>query len=41
MTISDVSKIKNTRSGIFVEGVMRHIGKLSKEEFLEVLTRQV
>lgn len=41
MTIADVSKINKTRSGIFVEGVMRHIGKRSKEEFMEVITRQV
>jgi len=34
MTVADVSKRNTTRSGIFVEGVMRHIGKRSKEEFL-------
>lgn len=32
---------QTTKSGITLESVMRHIGKMSREEFLNVLSRQI
>jgi hypothetical protein len=39
--LDDITNTKIAKTGITLEHVMRHIGKLSKEEYLDVLTRQV
>jgi hypothetical protein len=41
VVLEDISYTKRAKSGITLEHVMRHIGKLSKEQYLDVLTRQV
>ena len=38
---SDTTSLKKVRSGITLEHVMRHTTSLSKEKYLEVLTRQI
>ena len=39
--VRDVTLTRRARSGITLEHVMRHIGKLSKEEYIKVVKRQV
>lgn len=41
MVSKDTTLNKRARSIVTLEHVMRHIGNLSKEKYLEVLTRQV
>jgi hypothetical protein len=41
IVLDDISNTRRARSGITIEHVMRHAGRLSKEQLLEVVTRQV
>jgi hypothetical protein len=40
IVLDDISNTRRARSGITIEHVMRHSGRLSKEQLLEVLARQ-
>jgi hypothetical protein len=41
VVIDDITLTRRARSGITLERVMRHLGPLSKEEYLSVLAKQV
>lgn len=41
IVLDDITNTRRAKSGITLERVMRHLGTLSKEEYLEVLSRQV
>jgi hypothetical protein len=41
VVLDDITLTRRARSGITLESVMRHLGSLSKEEYLSVLAKQV
>lgn len=41
VVLDDITLTRRARSGITLELVMRHLGPLSKEEYLSVLAKQV
>jgi hypothetical protein len=41
IVLDDITNTRRAKSGITLELVMRHLGALSKEQYLEVLSRQV